>query len=247
MPPGSLLSTFRPIGDFPDWLHVAIFGPAGCGKSVFAGTAYTEGRIIHLDIDGTGSKSFKNHPDMLPHIVSRRMTRCEDVLAVGNELRQGNHDFKVACLDTISHLQERHIQRLMKEQYAANPEKRTRYKTWEDDFYEAGNRIKEIIEVFCDLDMHVIFLFHQRIDEDKATGIQRLSPAVIPSLGGTVATLVDVTAYYTCNSKANGTEERKMRVKPTNTILCKTRNWFDKPVLENPTFKDLLPQERKAA
>ena len=247
MPPGSLLSQFKPVGDFPDDLHLALYGPAGVGKTVFAGTAYTEGRVIHLDIDGTGSKAYKNHPEMLPFIDSRRFTKCEEVLAVGNELRQGNHQYRTGILDTVSHLQERHIQRLMKEKYAANPEKRTRYRTWEDDFYEAGNQIKEIIEVFCDLPMHIIFLFHQRIDTDQATGVQRISPAVIPSLGGTIATLVDVTGYYTCNAKANGTEERKLRVKPTNTILTKTRNWFDKPVLENPTFKDLLPQERKAA
>lgn len=243
----SILESARPIGEFPDWLHLAIFGPPGCGKTTFGGSAYTEGPIIHFDIDGTGAKSFKNHPEMVPHIKRVRIRRCEELLSAGNELRSGKHDYKVAMLDTISTLQELHVQRLMKEEFAKSPEKRTRYKTWQDDFYEAGNRIKEIIEVFCDLDMHVIFVFHQREDKDEQTGITFLRPAVIPSLGSTIATLVDVTGYYTCNVKANGDEERKLRVKPTNRIQTKTRNYFPKPILENPVFKDLLPQERIAS
>ena len=240
----SLLESAKPIGEFPDWIHLAIFGPPGTGKTVFAGSACTEGEVIHFDIDGTGAKSFKNHPDMFDHIKRIRVRRCEELLQAGNELRQGKHPFKVAICDTITTLQERHVQRLMKEEYAKNPEKRTRYKTWQDDFYEAGNRIKEIIEVFCDLDMHVIFIFHVRTEKDEETGAITISPAVIPSLGGTISTLVDITGYYTCNTKANGEEERKLRVKPTNRIQTKTRNWFKEPILINPKFKDLLPQER---
>jgi hypothetical protein len=240
----SILDLAKPVGEFPNWIHLALFGPPGSGKTVFAGTGYTEGRVIHFDVDGTGAKSFKNHPEMLPYIDRIRIRKCEELLSGGQELRRGGHDYKVAICDTISTLQELHVQRLMRELYQKNPEKRERYKTWQDDFYEAGNRIKEIIEVFCDLDMHVVFIFHQREDKDEMSGIIRLSPAVIPSLGGTIATLVDITGYYTCNSKASGEEERKLRVKPTNTIQSKTRNWFDKPILINPTFKDLLPQER---
>ena len=242
--PGSILEAAKPVGEFPDWLHLALFGPPGTGKTVFAASACTEGPVIHFDIDGTGAKSIKNHPDILPHVSRIRIRRCEELLAAGNELRQGKHGYKVAILDTISTLQELHVQRLMRELYAKNPEKRERYKTWQDDFYEAGNRIKELIEIFCDLEMHVIFIFHQREDKNEESGITYISPAVIPSLGGTIATLVDVTGYFTCNSKANGEEERRIRVKPTNRIQTKTRNWFDVPILTNPTFKDLLPHER---
>lgn len=243
----SILEMAKPVGEFPDWLHLALFGPPGSGKTVFAGSAYTEGPVIHFDVDGTGAKSFKNHPEMLPHIQRVRIRTCEELLAAGNELRQMRHGYHTAIVDTVSTLQELQVQRIMKEQYAKNPQKRDRYKTWQDDFYEAGNRMKEIIEVFCDLEMHVVFIFHQREDKDEATGITFIRPAVIPSLGGTIATLVDVTAYYTCNVKANGEEDRKMRVKPTNRIQTKTRNYFKTPILENPVFKDLLPQERVSA
>jgi hypothetical protein len=240
----SMLDLAKPIGEFPDWLHFALFGPPGTGKTVLACSGYTEGRVIHFDIDGTGAKSVKNHPEMVPHVDRVRIRKCEELLQAGNELRRSGHDYKVAVCDTITTLQELHIQRLMREEFQKNPEKRTRYKTWQDDFYEAGNRIKEIIEVFCDLEMHVIFVFHQREDKDEATGITFIRPAVIPSLGSTIATLVDVTGYYTCNVKANGEEDRKLRVKPTNRIQTKTRNWFPNPILSNPVFKDLLPQER---
>jgi len=240
----SILDQAKPVGEFPDWIHLALFGPPGSGKTVFAGSGYTEGQVIHFDIDGTGAKSYKNHPEMLPHIHRVRIRRCEELLVAGNELRQGNHSFKVAVLDTISTMQTLHLQRIMREQYAKNPEKRERYKTWQDDFYEAGNRITEIMEVFCDLEMHVVFIFHQRENKDEQTGVTYLSPQVMPSLGGTIATLVDITGYFTCNTKATGEETRKLRVKPTSQIQTKTRNWFDSPILLNPTFKDLLPQER---
>lgn len=240
----TILEQARPIGEFPNWLHLALFGPPGTGKTVFAGSAYTEGPVIHFDIDGTGAKSFKNHPEMIDHIHRIKIRRCEDLLMAGQELRKGQHSYKTAICDTISTLQELHIQRLMRELYQKNPEKRERYKTWQDDFYEAGNRIKEIIEIFCDLEMHVVFIFHQREDKDEGTGITTISPAVIPSLSATIATLVDVTGYYTCNTKSTGEEERKLRVKPTNRIQTKTRNWFDVPILLNPSFKDLLPHER---
>lgn len=72
-----------------------------------------------------------------------------------------------------------------------------------------------------------------------------IRPAITPKLGGTIATLMDITGYYTLDVKPDGSEVRELRVKPTKVIEAKTRNWFPKPVLIDPVFKDLLPPKKK--
>jgi hypothetical protein len=83
--------------------------------------------------------------------------------------------------------------------------------------------------------MHVIVTCHVKEEKDDSTGRLLVRPNLTPKLAGTLAGIFDVVGYMQLDN-----DTAKLQVHPTNTVTAKTRIGGLPPIIENPTFSDLL-------
>ncbi len=215
------MDSIAPESENPN-LNVCIFGPPGVGKTVFAATAP---RPLFFQVE-QGFESVLNHPELAA--VARRMKYqgAKQAELLAQKMIEGHFgEYETVVVDTMSGLQDRTLKEWTTAAYKKNPNQRDDAFTPEGKDYQRNTEfIKHIVQQFCAVEKHVIFLAHQTQDKDEATG--RLGP-VRPSLTGKAAQKLErevgVLGHMTASTTEDGKVLRRIQLQPTKGIWAKNR------------------------
>jgi len=182
------------------WVKALIYGPSGSGKTFFAGTAPD---VIFASAEG-GLLTLK---DKNPHYVDiRSLNDLRDFL---NHLKTKKHEYKTVVIDSITEIND-----IIKDEIEA----RTKRSIQKGDWEEVAKKVKNVLRMFRDLPMHVIFIALEKVEKD---GDEILK--ILPELNGKSATGVarymDVVGYV--RVEADGT--RKIITESHPKLLSKNR------------------------
>lgn len=111
-----------------------------------------------------------------------------------------------------------------------------------DEFRLNNHTMQRIVRAFRDLEMNVIFICHQRYDQDEMKRYH-YSPALTGKLTTQVQGFVDVVGWLVVGSDAEGKLTRRLAVQPHTGPKADAKSRFaayKEPHFDNPTMKDLM-------
>jgi len=237
-----LLQSAKKITDLPPWFHGSVYGPPGCGKTKFAAEMP---KCLILDCDGTGAQTLINWPELSKTVDVIRIRKQEEMMEIHQDLRKMDHGYESVSIDTASQLQLNDLQIFVAQRFKDKPQQQdrarlTKYMTFQSDYGESTNRMRDVIVKYFDLPMNVLVLCHQIETKDDGDNTIYIRPALTPKLTGTLAGLSDFTAYMTLEVDLAEKETRKLRLKPTRRIQAKTRIHMPRAEIIDPTFAQLM-------
>ncbi len=211
---------------------ILIYGLPKSGKTVFACGAPEP---LLLEVDSDGEISLKNHPDLhqVPYILTPSF---DSVVSAVQTIKKEKPGYKTLIIDTLSGLQE--AQRLEEAGVTLSD------KAWKmnEHIYTKNNfkintLVRTLIELKDTLGMNIIFTVHLKEEVIGAQENRRvlLRPDLSPALLKAVS--AHVNAFFALQQEGN---ERQLVVQGNKLLMANSRYKFDKSILKNPTFTDLL-------
>lgn len=207
-------------------LKVLIYGEPGVGKTVFSATAP---KPLLIDVE-RGSRSVLNVNNPVDVLEYRSI---EQVEAVVQYLKNGNSTFDkydTIILDSITELQARLLDQQLRELGDSAPVYKADFGVWGVN----TQRLRMLVSAFRDIEKNLICTAHVRTEKDEITSLNVIKPFITPGLSKTVSGIFDVVGYLRIDSKG----QRILRLKPTKTILAKTRLALPDEVM-NPTWTNI--------
>jgi len=224
------------------FIKVLIYGMPGTRKTVFMATAP---KPLIIDIE-KGTHSIRNHPQLVPEVqvldfrsifqaeqLLKYLARKDDIPAL--------KDRETVCVDSFSELSKRDLDEIVAAE-AAKDASRNKYLPIGADYNVSTEHMRQFASALRDLPMHVVVTCHVKEEKDESTGRLLVRPNLTPKLAGTLAGIFDVVGYMQLDN-----DTAKLQVHPTNTVTAKTRIGGLPPIIENPTFNDLLTAFNKTA
>lgn len=194
-----MITTFKPTDHK---IRALIYGPAGCGKTVFAGTAP---KAIYASAEG----GLLSIADKAPEYVDiKTLKDLRDLLSF---LKTQKHSYETVVIDSITEINE-----IIKSKLE---DKREGGQLQLQDWGVLAREITDILRSFRDLPMNVVFIAQEAYitDEDKIK-------KVVPSLNGKAATgiayYMDIVGYV--NIENDGT--RWIQTSSDKKLLTKDRS-----------------------
>ena len=111
-----------------------------------------------------------------------------------------------------------------------------------DEFRLNNHTMQRIIRAFRDLDMNVVFICHQRYDQDEMKRYH-YSPALTGKLSTQVQGFVDVVGWMVAGTDAEGNQMRRLAVQPHTGPKADAKSRFaayKEPAFDNPLMEDLM-------
>lgn len=216
-----------------------VYGESGGGKTVFAlrlakaiakanKTDERGGKVLMLDAVNAW-RSLKNHPELHDGTIIRRKYEGKsqiDLLNTALELdRPEFRQFSVVVLDEASSMTDHDGDVVLEARSAADRSKDPDVLT-QPDMGATTERMRRSITKLLKQNISVIFIAHQRQDEDKNVGYKVTRPRFMPKFSGTLREGLDFVIYMTATPEVNGSEikyVRKLQCNPTKTTVAKTR------------------------
>lgn len=223
------------VSEKPPHLKILVYGDPGVGKTVFAA-----GAPAPLFIDAEhGTRSLLNHPEF-KNVLVLPLRSWEDLENLFLEIRAGEFDdIETIVIDSISELQKRQMDELLKAA-AAKDRNRNPYLPFQQDYKENTEILRRLVVSFRDLEKNLIITAHSQEATDEGTGTIYQRPAVTPKLASTLEGIMDVLGYLSLEIDKDGNQKRSLQVMPSRRIKAKCRIGGLPPIIENPTFNDLL-------
>lgn len=157
-------------------IKALIYGPAGSGKTVFAGTAK---KVLFASAEGGLLSIADKEPDF------KEVKSLRDLVEIHSYLSNEEHEYETVVIDSITEINE-----IIKMEI----ERRTGHSLQLQDWGDLSKKIRDIFRKFRDLPMNVILVAQESYvtDEDKIR-------KVVPSLNGKAATeiayFMDIVGY----------------------------------------------------
>lgn len=226
----------NPVEDTIQNVTGIFYGESGGGKTITAirlGQAICDvygGEILMLDAVNAW-RSVKNHPDL-----HHRLTRIPysgkvqlDTIVEAIEFQQPPFDkFKVIILDEMSSMTDKDGDVVLAAA-AADPKNDGKDPDvlTQPDMGKTTERMRRTVTALLKQDISVIFVAHQRQDEDKALGYKTTRPRFMPKFSGTIREGLDFVVHCTAVESNRGGNEihyvRKIQCNPTKTVVAKSR------------------------
>lgn len=219
----------------------AFFGEQGSGKSKLAASAND---VLHLDIDGTGRRTFVNHAELrsVHSIPIRTIAQLGAVWEAFANRQEWTKKYKTIILDTYSEAAKLKLD----EQLASEDqvtEEGTRIKRVNEflpsmlDYKENGERMRRMLIMFCDLDVDIIVVSHVAEKKGKNDGILYVQPDLADKVNATLSRRFDLVGFMWSEATEDGGWANHMAVRPMGRVKAKTRlkslpNVIDMPTME---------------
>lgn len=197
------------LADEQDFARILYYGYPGSGKTTHAGHLAHVGPIVFFEAEpGLKKVAFKRRGIPNENIKPVRSVTSEVLMSSFWKLKQKLDDdpnaYAGAVLDTVTNFVAKEVNRIRTREYdlaieAADaagelytgPPKNKFGNTW-DLYGEMTGDVREVIEHYVDLPMHLAFTAHVRRDEDADSGAVSYGPAASP------AVQKDLVAYFDC-------------------------------------------------
>jgi hypothetical protein len=231
----ALMSRIGSVESHTKYLKVLLYGMPGTRKTVF--TATSPNPLI-IDVE-KGAHSIRNHPELAANtkvLEFRSIFQAEQLLGylMKKDDIPGLADRETCVVDSFSELAKRDLDEIVGEA-AAKDASRNKYLPIGPDYNISTEHMRQFASKLRDLPMHVIVTCHVKEEKDESSGRLLVRPNLTPKLAGTLAGIFDVVAYMQLDN-----DVAKMQVHPTDKVTAKTRIGGLPPIIENPTFGDLL-------
>lgn len=220
---GKLEDRMITIAEDPGPWAIMIYGDWGSGKTVLGCQA--EGALL-LDIDpGTGRRSLLNHEELwnVPIIPCKTLSNFNQVEV---DLRTNdNPDIKTIVVDTVTSLQFKDMNAIMKE-VASTPGRDPDLPSQAEfnrDNRRIARAILNMIETCNAKDRNVLVLSHDKEEKDKEGSIIGIRPNTSPALTQMLAPMFDGIYYLKHRATSKGEIERTLKTVPTNLLRSKNR------------------------
>lgn len=234
----ALLDLIAPADESP-YKKAIVYGPPGCGKTVFAAGAP---KPLFLDVE-YGFESVYNHPEIAPpHSQRMAFTGIKQAEAVAEKALAGKFEgiAETIVIDTATALQDKALKEFTIAAYKKSPNSREDAYTPEGKDYQRNTELlKHIFSMLRDAPIHVILLAHVKEDKDERTGKVFLRPMLTPKLASKILGDFGIVGYMSATGDDENTV-RHLRVHPSPDIWAKCRVGGLPPVLTNPVFENLL-------
>jgi hypothetical protein len=231
----ALMARIGDVESHTKWLKVLLYGNPGTRKTVFTATAP---KPLIIDIE-KGAHSIRNHPDVRDEVKVLEFKSIFQAEQLLNYLARkddipGLADRQTCVVDSFSELSKRDLDEIVTDA-ASKDASRNKYLPTGPDYNISTEHMRQFASKLRDLPMHVIVTCHVKEEKDESTGRLLVRPNLTPKLAGTLAGMFDVVGYMQLDN-----DTAKLQVHPTNTVTAKTRIGGLPPIIENPTFNDLL-------
>lgn len=244
------LPSIKKVADIQNPKSFVIYGLPGSGKTTLASTFPKP--LLLMDMNDKGTDSISD----VKNVYVAEIEDAAQVDAMYWELKEGRHDYETVVLDTMTRFQE-----LVIEEVTGSKESLTFGSLSRKQFGDVSGRLKNLITLYRDLDMNVVFIAQQRVfnvAEDSDLPDDELpaeiGPALLPSVETHLSASVNVVSQaYIRNKRVETKEGSKIRrrdiqqhclwVGPSATRrskIRKPRSVVPPSYLVNPTYEDLM-------
>jgi hypothetical protein len=223
---------------------LALFGYPGSGKTTFGATDKT----LIVDLEG-GTEVLADRPDVMVWPRKDKEGRIpkvtwDEVMALSDRLRKGDHPFEVIVFDTLSAAQRLTLQKVMK----ASP---TPDMPSMPEWGKSNELLLQLVREWCALaketGINVIFNCHAEEVKDESTGTVLIRMSLTPGVIKGVYQAVSSIGYLAEDPKSG---KRKLLLRSTNKVLAKYRQPLTGPQLpleiDDPSIEKIL-KHRKGA
>lgn len=213
-----LLESAKPFGDKPHFSNICLYGNPGIGKTVLACSAPG---ALELQCERNAGMSLRNHPETA-HVPCIDIDEASKIIDLYWELRKNPGAVGTVVMDTISELQMRNLGEIWKAEQKKG--KRPEGHPYQQDYKVNTEFMREVILLYCDLPVNVIFVCHETEEKNEVDGSITTRPTFTPKLASTMFATCDVMAYMSAEINAiKGEMKRVIRVTPTRSIRAKDR------------------------
>jgi hypothetical protein len=201
-----------PIVTDPAKFSVCVYGTGGIGKSTFASKA--DGALFMATEPGLNALE----------VYQVSVESIDDMNQVYAEIRAGNHDFKLAVVDTVDRVHHLFIDDVCKELGITYPRGKMGLQAWG----MINNRFRNWVIKMTQLPIGVLFISHCSVEElEKRTGTVTYTSVGLPKTSRKVFTeAMDIVLYaeLVLVKTADGVEEQRiLRSQPTVNCYAKDR------------------------
>jgi hypothetical protein len=217
-----------------------IYGDSGGGKTIEAlklaqaiCDAYG-GEILMIDAVNAW-RSMKNHPELhRPKGTTGHVTRVPyagkpqlDTLNLALRFKQPSvAKFKVVILDEMSSMTDKDGDVVLAARAAADDKKDPDVLT-QPDMGATTERMRRTVTELLKQDISIIFVSHQRQDEDKQKGYAVTRPRFMPKFSGTIREGLDFVVHMSADESHRDGDSivyrRSIQAQPTRLVVAKTR------------------------
>lgn len=201
-------------------IKALIYGPAGAGKTVFAGTAK---KAIYASAEG----GLLSIADKKPEFVE--IKSLKDLLGLYSFLSNEDHEYETVVIDSITEINE-----IIKSEI----EKRTGRALQLQDWGEVASKVSNVLRAFRDLPMNVLFIAQENYINDEQK-IKKIVPELNGKSATSIARYMDVVGYI--HVEADGT--RWIETTTNRNLLTKDRT----QKIGNDTTLDFSEWQERAA
>lgn len=229
-----ILNLIKPANEFSVGpLSMLLYSEPGQGKTTWASESVNP---LIVDVDsGSLSLTLKKTPVIRKYSYENLV---ELMAALKDDKEQ---QYKTIVIDTVSELQKRWTDDIVKRAHARNPN-RHQFIPVQADYNETTIMVRRLVIDLLSLDRHVILISHSVEKQEEADGPTFIRPNITPALTSGLLGLVDVVCFMKMNSKG---DKRTFYFSPTHTIMAKHRlETFLPDKADNITFKDILRAKR---
>lgn len=223
------------VSEAPHYLKMLVYGEPGVGKTVFSSTAP---KPLIIDAEG-GTLSIAKKKDVFTY----RIDDFSELSEIFVYLRKNEHKFETVVLDTITEIQKRSMDKILKEAIALDPNRDPDVAILRD-WGKNTEQVRKVIRAFRDLEMHVIFIALADSVRDETDGSLKVQPSLTPRLVNDICAYVDVVGYLFVQEKEEGKGKKKllrrMLFHPIGKYVAKDRSGKLPLVLDEPSFPKIL-------
>ena len=241
----ALLDTMSSGEDFVSKFRGMLYGPSGVGKTVLGMQLAKKllsgsGKVLFIDT-AQGFATLQLN-DKWRHLITNttrmQYKNLDQLKAVAKAIQNGAPnftDYEVIVLDEGSSVAEQDLIQVSKYRTAQDPDRKEENENTWPDRNIMYNRYRDMYYTLSACDVHIITLSHE-VKDDK---LNLTRPSFGPKLYASIVEKMHVVGRVIA-SESNGQYKRTVQVKPTRTIVAKTRlddlNGLDTEI----SFDDLI-------
>ena len=159
---GDIESRIFDVSQASPYVRLLAYAKNGKGKTRLA-ASFPKTLIIDINEEGTRSATEFKGTKVFP------ANSWSDIAAVYWYLQKGDHPYETVAIDTLTQMQVLAMRRAMKEKVERDPEADPKQPRIQD-YGKANTMMGEMILMFRNLPMHVVFLAQERVVGDPEEG-----------------------------------------------------------------------------
>lgn len=220
-------------------VNILVYGRPSVGKTTLAGSADAVPamrKVLFVDAEA-GTLSLRKTAYNVDVVKIHEWNQVSELYSA---LLAGGHGYGTVVMDSLTELQELNMKAVMKTM-KEDPDNGERDADVPSmlEWNKSGKHIKNMIRLFRNLPMNVIFTALMKEDRDTKTGTVMKLPDLPGKLAHRVAALFDIVLYYTVIEAEEGGEKHVVASQPGTNTVAKNRGSDSLPaILEVPPPTD---------